>query len=53
MQPRILYPARLSMKTEGEIKKKLPGQTKTRRICKHQTSPTENIERGLLNKERA
>ena len=50
MQPRILYPARLSLKIEGEIKS---FQDKTKRICKHQTSPTGNIERGPLSKERA
>ena len=52
MQPRILYPVRLSLKIEGEIKK-LQGQTKTKRIYKHQTSPKGNIERGPLSKERA
>ena len=51
-QPRILYPARQLLKIEGEIKKKLPGQTKTKRTCKHQTSLTGNIERGPLSKER-
>ena len=52
MQPGILYPARLSLKIEGEIKK-LPGQTKAERICKHQTNSPGNIERGPLSKERA
>ena len=52
MQLRRLYSARLSLKIEGEIKK-LPGQIKPKRICKHQTNPTENIERGPISKERA
>ena len=44
MQPRILYPARLSLKIEGD--KKLPGQTKIKRICKHQTSPYRKYRKG-------
>ena len=34
MQPRILYPARLSFKIEGEIKK-FPRQTKIKGVCDH------------------
>ena len=52
MQPTILYPVRMSFKIEGEIKK-LPGQTETKRICDHQTSPKRNIKRDPLRKERA
>ena len=37
MQAGILYPARLSFKIEGEMKK-LPGWEETERICDHQTS---------------
>ena len=50
MQPRILYPARLSLKIEGE--KKASKTTKTKRICKQQTGSTGNIERSPLSKER-
>lgn len=49
MKPRILYSARLSWKIEGD--KKLPEQTKTKGIRKHQSSPRGKIERGPLSKE--
>ena len=41
MQPRILYPARLSFKMEGEIE--LPRQAATKRICDLQTSSARNF----------
>ena len=49
MQPRILYPARLSFRIEGD--KELPIQTETERICDHQTSSARNI-KGASVKER-
>ena len=52
MKPRISYPARKSFKNRRRDKK-LPGQTETKRICDHQTSPMRNIERGPLSKQRA
>ena len=50
MQPRILYPAKLSLKRERAIKRFQDRQKRI--ICKHQTSSTGNIERGPLSKER-
>ena len=41
MQPRILYPARLSFKMEGEIKSFQ--QAGTERICELQTSSARNF----------
>ena len=43
MQPRILYPARLSFKMEGVIKSSKIGRTE--RICDHQTSSARNFKR--------
>ena len=51
MQPRILYPGRMSFKIEGEIKRFQ--DTETKRICDHQTSPVKNIKRDVLREERA
>ena len=41
MQPRTLYPTRLSIRIQ-ELKE-LPGQAETERICDHQTGSARNI----------
>ena len=46
MQPRTLYPARLSFKMEGEIKSFQAG---TERICDHQTSSARNFKENSQN----
>ena len=51
MHPRILYPARISFKIEGEIKS-IKDKQKLR-VCDHQTSPTKNIKWDPLSQERA
>ena len=38
LQPRLLYPERISFKIDGEINKKLFRQAKVKRIDYHQTS---------------
>ena len=50
MQPRILYPARISFKIEGEIKIFFQ-QTKAKRIQQYKTQAKRNIERVSLNQE--
>ena len=51
MQPRILYPARISFKIEGEIKKFFQ-QTKAKRIQQYKTDSKRNIERASLNQKK-
>ena len=50
MQPIILYPARMSFKIQGEIKK-LHQQTKAKRLYQYQTHSKRNTERDSLNKK--
>ena len=50
MQPRILYPARISFKIEGEIKIFFQ-QTKAKRIQQYKTQAKRNIERASLNQK--
>jgi len=50
MQPRILYPARLSFKIEGEIKIFFQ-QTKAKRIEQDKTQAKRNIERASLSQK--
>ena len=56
IQPRILYPARLSFRKEGEIKS-FQDRQQTERICDHQASSARNIkgdyviERGSPRKQ--
>ena len=53
LQPRILYPARLSFRIEGEIKKLLR-KAKTKRIHQYKTYPKRNIKGSSLSeKEKA
>ena len=47
LQPRLLYPARISFKYEGEIKK-LYRQAKAERIQHHQTSSSTNAKGSSL-----
>ena len=49
MQPRILYPARLSFKIEREIK--FPRQTKIKGVCEHSTSAARNFKGDSLKGE--
>ena len=52
MQPRILYPARVSFKTEGEINFFFQ-QTKAKRIQRHKTQVKRHTEwASLKQKER-
>uniref|UniRef100_A0A8D1Y5E5 L1 transposable element RRM domain-containing protein n=1 Tax=Sus scrofa TaxID=9823 RepID=A0A8D1Y5E5_PIG len=50
IQPRLLYPARISFKIETEIKLFFP-QTKTKRIQQHKTQVKGNTERASLNQK--
>ena len=50
MQPRILYPARISFKIEGEIKFFFQ-QTKAKRIQQYKTQAKRNIERASINQK--
>ena len=50
MQPRILYPARISFKIEGEIN--FFQQTKAKRIQEYKTQAKRNIERASLKQKR-
>ena len=50
MQPRILYPAIISFKIEGEIF--FFQQTKAKRIHLYKTQAKRNIERASLNQKR-
>ena len=49
-QPRMLYPARISFKIEGEIKFFFQ-QTKAKRIQQYKTQAKKNIERASLNQK--
>ena len=49
LQPGILYPARISLKYEGEIKK-LSRQARARRIQYHQTSSSTNTKGSFLDR---
>ena len=49
MQPRKLYPARISFKIEGEIN--FFQQTKAKRIQQYKTQPKRNVERASLNQK--
>jgi len=51
MQPRILYPEKLSFRMEGEIKSFQ--DRKTERICDHQASPATNIKGESVTEGRA
>ena len=50
LQPRLLYPARISFKYEGEIKK-LYRQAKAERIQHHQTSSSTNAKGSSLDRK--
>ena len=50
MQSRILYPARISFKIEGEINFFFQ-QTKAKRIQQYKTQAKRNIERASLNQK--
>ena len=50
MQPRILYPARISFKIEGEIKFFFQ-QAKAKRIQQYKTQAKRNTERASLNQK--
>jgi len=50
MQPRILYPARISFKIEGD-KKIFFHQTKAKRIQQYKTQAKRNTERASLNQK--
>ena len=47
LQPRLLYPARISFKYEGEIKR----QAKAQRIQHHQTSSSTNAKGSSLDRK--
>ena len=50
LQPRLLYPARISFKYEGEIKK-LYRQAKAERIQHHQISSSTNAKGTSLDRK--
>ena len=50
LQPRILYPARLSFRFDGEIKS-FPYKAKVKRIWHHQTSFTRNTKGTSLGRK--
>ena len=50
LQPRILYPARLAFRFDGEIKS-FPDKQKLKRIQHHQTSFTTNAKGTSLGKK--
>ena len=50
LQPRILYPARLSLRFDGEIKS-FPDKQKLKRIQHHQTSFTANTKGTSLGRK--
>ena len=50
LQPRLLYPARLSIKIEGQ--KEFPRQKKSKRILLHQTSSARDAKGTALRKRR-
>ena len=51
LQPRLLYPARLSIKIEGQIKN-FPDKKKSKRIYLHQTSSARDAKGTALRKGR-
>ena len=51
LQPRLLYPARLSIKIEGQIKS-FPEKKKSKRIQFHQTSSARDAKGTDLKKGR-
>jgi len=51
LQPRLLYPARISFKYEGEINQKLYRQAKAERIQHHQTSSPTNAKGSSLDRK--
>ena len=51
LQPRLLYPARLSIKIEGQIRS-FPIQKKSKRIHIHQTSSARDAKGTALRKGR-
>jgi len=51
LEPRLLYPARISLKYEGEIKKKISGQAKAERTQHHQTSSATNAKGSSLDRK--
>ena len=51
MQPRILYPARLSFRIDGETRTFQAAETE--RIYDHQTSPTGDIKEGFYKSKKA
>ena len=51
LQPRLLYPARLSIKIEGQIKS-FPEKKKSKRIHIHQTSSARDVKGTDLRKGR-
>ena len=51
MQPRILYPARLTFKMDGEIEFLRPARLK--RLCNHQANTAGNIKGGSIKEEKS
>jgi len=51
LQPRLLYPARISFKYEGEINQKLYRQAEAERIQHHQTSSPTNTKGYSLDRK--
>ena len=51
LQPRLLYPARLSIKIEGQIMS-FPEKKKSKRICLHQTSSARDAKGAAVRKGR-
>ena len=51
MQPTLLYPARLSIKIEGQIMS-FPEKKKSKRICLHQTSSARDAKGAAVRKGR-
>jgi len=51
LQPRLLYPVRISFKYEGEIKSFTDKQKKAERIQHHQTSSSTNAKGSSLDRK--
>ena len=51
LQPRLLYPARLSIKIEGQIMS-FPEKKKSKRICLHQTSSARDAKGTMVRNGR-
>ena len=51
LQPRLLYPARISFKIDGKIRSFSDKQKKVKRIQYHQTSFTTNVKQTYIVKK--